>query len=189
MRRYSLAVVWVLVMLNGCSGPAQQYILSEPSAQIHTSHRYMGQIGVDQVVVPPYLVGNKIPIESDKGAVTYCDASVWAAAPEKGITRHLIAYLQKRFATPKVYRYPWDIEKANGKRLKIIINRFIYVASQKAVVLEASYFVEPIAGHGRRARLFSTSVTVPKGETPLIVTAMNQAIDRLAESAARMIGH
>ena len=175
-------------LLTGCSGPAQQYILSEPQSAITASRHHPSQIGVDQVVVPAYLVGNKIPIQSAAGELTYCDAAVWATAPEKGITRHLIAYLQKRFATPHVYRYPWDIEKSTGVRLKVILNRLIYVESQSAVVLEASFFVEPISGHGRRARLFTTTVPVPKGETPLIVVAMNRAIDRLAEAAAQMIG-
>jgi len=177
----------LLLLLAGCGGPAQQYILSEPQSTIATSRHAIRQIGVDQVIIPAYLTGNKIPIQSAAGELTYCDEAVWASAPEKGITRHLITYLQKRFATPHVYRYPWDIEKNTGVRLKVTLNRFIYVESKNSVVLEASFFVEPISGHGRRARLFSTTVSVPKGETPLIVVAMNQAIDRLAEAAARMI--
>ena len=176
-----------MVLLTGCGGPAQQYILSEPQSAITASRRPVRQIGVDQVIVPAYLVGNKIPIQSAAGELTYCDTAVWATAPEKGITRHLITYLQKRFATPHVYRYPWDIEKSTGVRLKVILNRLIYVESQSAVVLEASFFVEPISGHGRRARLFTTIIPVPKGETPLIVVAMNRAVDRLAEATARMI--
>ena len=190
MRRFLVVVivgVLTVGLLTGCGGAVQQYILSEPQTAIKASHRRVRQIGVDRVVVPAYLAGNKIPVQSAKGELTYCDTAVWATAPEKGITRHLITYLQKRFATPHVYRYPWDIEKSTGVRLKVILNRFLYVESRKAVVLEASFFVEPISGHGRRARLFMTSIPVPKGETPLIVVAMNRAIDRLAEASAQMI--
>jgi len=181
--------LFFLILLTGCGGPAQQYILSEPQGTIPTVKRSIAQIGVDQVTVPAYLVGNKIPIQSAAGELTFCNEAVWATAPEKGITRHLITYLQKRFATPHVYRYPWDIEKSSGVRLKVIINRLIYVESSHRVELEASYFVEPIQGRRRRAKLFSTSVPVPKGETPLIVVAMNRAVDRLSEAAAQLIAH
>ena len=175
------------VFLLGCGGPARQYILAQPQGNIPASHRHIRQIGVDLVTVPPYLTGYKIPIESGAGELTFSDGAVWASAPEKDLTRHLITYLQKRFATPHVYRYPWDIEKSAGVRLKVSINRLIYVESTRRVVLEASYFVEPIQGKRRRAKLFSTSVPVAKGETPLIVVAMNKAVDRLAEQAAMTI--
>jgi len=179
-----LLILIPFVFLFGCSGPAQQYILSEPKGTIRSVGHSFSQIGVDQVEVPSYLIGNKIPIQSGAGELTFCDEAVWATAPEKGVTRHLITYLQKRFATPHVYRYPWDIEKSSGVRLKVIINRLIYVESSRRVELEASYFVEPIQGSRRRAKLFATSVPVSKGETPLIVAAMNTAVDRLAEQAA-----
>jgi len=184
-----LLPLFSLIFLAGCGGPAQQYILSEPQGTIPAAKHSIAQIGVDQVMLPAYLAGNKIPIQSAAGELTFCDEAVWATAPEKGITRHLITYLQKRFDTPHVYRYPWDIEKSSGVRLKVIINRLIYVESSRRVELEASYFVEPIQGRRRRAKLFATSVPVPKGETALIVVAMNRAVDRLAESAAQLIAH
>ncbi len=178
-----------LALLVGCGGPAQQYILSEPQGSISSIGRSIAQIGVDRVTVPAYLAGNKIPVQSAAGELTFRDTAVWATAPEKSVTRHLITYLQKRFATPHVYRYPWDIDKSSGVRLKVIINRLIYVENSSRVVLEASCMVEPIQGTRRRAKLFSTSVPVSKGETPLIVVAMNRAVDRLAEASAQLIKH
>ncbi len=187
--RYVL-VILLAGWIHGCGGPAQQYILSVPGGDVaRQNHRLAGQIGVDKVTVPAYLAGNKIPIQSAAGELTFCDAAIWATAPEKGLTRHLIAYLQKRFATPNVYRYPWDIAHQNGVRIKAVLNRFVYVESKGAVVLEASYFVESLRGNRRRAKLFATRVPVRKGTTPLIVAAMNRAFDRLAADAAQTISH
>jgi uncharacterized lipoprotein YmbA len=186
--RYLLVFVFAW-WLSGCGGPAQQYILSEPVGAVTHTSRAIAQIGVDKVVVPAYLAGNKIPVQSATGELTFCDSAVWATAPEKGLTRHLITYLQKRFATPDVYRYPWDIEHKNGLRLKVTLNRFVYVKESQSVVLEASYFVESLTGKRRRAKLFATRIPVAKGETPLIVVAMNRAFDKLAADAAATIAH
>jgi uncharacterized lipoprotein YmbA len=182
---FALFSVWFVV---GCGGSVQQYMLSTPTSVSAVGHIRHAQIGVDSVGVPAYLSGNKIPVQSAEGELTYCDSAVWASAPEKGLTEHLIAYLQKRFATPAVYRYPWDIERRQGVRLKVALSRFVYVEAKNAVEIEASLFVEPLQGTRRSARLFRTSVPVPKGETPLIVGAMNRAFDQLAETAARLIG-
>ncbi len=175
--------------LTACGGPAQQYILSEPGGSVAALHHAPAQIGVDQVTVPAYLSGNKIPVRSAEGTLTFCDRSVWATPPEKGLTRHAIASLQKRFATPRVYRYPWDIERSSGVRLHVALNRFIYDEATSSVILEGSYFVETLRGTHRRAKLFATRVPVAKGETPLIVAAMNQAFGRLVADAARVIAH
>ena len=186
MIRFVMVLIFAGV-LTGCGGPAQQYILSETSGVQRSGHHAPSQIGVDRVAVPAYLIGSKIPIQSAKGALSYCDSAAWATEADKGITQHMITYLQKYFATPSVYRYPWDIEHKDGVRTKIIITRLIYVEAKKAVELEANYFVETLRGTGRRARLFHTSVPVRKGETPLIVEAMNTALDRLAAEVARTI--
>jgi len=186
--KYFFVFVFAWTM-SGCGGPAQQYILSEPTDAILHAGRRVAQIGVDKVAVPAYLSGNKIPIQSAAGELTFCDAAIWATAPEKGLTNHAIVYLQKSFATPSVYRYPWDIERKNGVRLHIALSRLVYVEAEEAVVLEASYFVESLMGKRRRARLFVTRVPVAKGETPLIVVAMNRAFDRLLNEAARTITH
>jgi uncharacterized lipoprotein YmbA len=181
-------VLFSVVFFASCGGSVQQYMLSVPGVVTSSNHTRHPQIGVDKVAVPAYLSGSKIPIQSAEGELTYCDSAVWASVPEKGLTEHLIAYFQKRFATPNVYRYPWDIERKQGLRIKVAITRFVYVEAKDVVELEASYFIEPLQGKRRVARLFHTSVSVPKGETPLIVSAMNRAFDQLAETAARMIG-
>jgi uncharacterized lipoprotein YmbA len=182
---FALFLVWFVV---GCGGSMQQYMLSTPTRISAVGHLRHVQIGVDKIGIPAYLSGNKIPVQSAAGELTYCDSAIWASAPEKGLTEHMIAYLQKRFVTPAVYRYPWDIERKQGVRLKVTLSRFVYVEAKNAVELEASLFVEPLQGTRRLARLFRTSVPVHKGETPLIVGAMNRAFDELAEAAARMIG-
>jgi len=171
----------------GCGGSVQQYILSQPQGSIQKIQHHIGQIGVDRVVVPAYLAGNKIPIQSAEGALTFCNAAMWATAPEKGLTNHAIAYFQKSFSTPNVYRYPWDIERKNGLRVHIALTRMVYVEKDNAVVLEASYFVETLLGHRRRSKLFSVRMPVAKGETPLIVEGMNKAFDRLLQDVARTL--
>jgi uncharacterized lipoprotein YmbA len=140
---------------------------------------------VDQITVPDYLSGNKIPKMEAPDEVSYCSGAAWVSPPEKALTEHLIGYLKKYFATPNVHRYPWDVEKGGGVRLKVEINKFIYTGG--AVVLEANYSIEPMAGSRRISRFFKTIVPVRKGETPLIVAAMNKAFDKLSAQTSKGI--
>jgi len=182
-------LVWIWIMMTACSGPAHHYILSEPGGSVARHRHVPVQIGVDRVTLPAYLSGNGIPRQGTDGTLEYCEAAMWAASPDKGLQDHTIAYLQKSFSTPNVYRYPWDIENKNGVRLHIALTRFLYDARLHAVVLDASYYVETLLGTRRRARLYSIQIPVVKGETSLIVSAMNQAFDRLLADIARTISH
>jgi uncharacterized lipoprotein YmbA len=182
-----MILLFSIFFFAGCGGGGAQYLLSVPTVPAGVSHRTIAQIGVDQVAVPDYLHGNKIAQEEAPGQLSFRADSAWGSAPEKALTNHLIRYLEKYFNTPNVHRFPWDIEKRTGVRLKVVINRFIYTGGY--VELEASYYVEPMVGQRRRAKLFATRVAVAKAETPRIVAAMNRAFDRLATDAARTINH
>jgi uncharacterized lipoprotein YmbA len=181
-----IATTFLFMILVGCGGSGTEYLLSVPASPSRSLHMRHHQIGVDQVTVPDYLSGNKIPKMDTPGEISYCDSAVWVSPPEKALTQHLIGHLKKRFLTPSVYRYPWDVEKGGGVRLKVEINKFIYANS--AVELEANYYVEPMAGSRRVSKFFKTSVPVRKGETALIVVGMNRAFDKLAAQVARTIG-
>ena len=182
--------IWAVlgvVMLSGCGSSAQRYFLSASAARPISSHTHLAQIGVDKVVVPSYCAGTKIPVQSGANQLTYRNDAVWASVPEQGLTEHAIAYFQKRFSTPNVYRYPWDIEHKRGVRLQIALDRFVYVAATRSVELEGNYRIESMIGHRHRARLFRTSVPVAQGKISQIIYAMNRAFDRLLESATQEI--
>jgi uncharacterized lipoprotein YmbA len=186
IRQWILALFFA-VGVGGCGGAQERYILSMPATKPVGGHTRFAQIGIDKVTVPDYLSGTKIPRQDSQEMLSYCDDAVWASNPEKGLSEHAIAYLQKRLNTPNVYRYPWDVERKQGIRIKISLSRFIYVASKSGVELEASYFIEPMSGTRRMSRLYRTFEPVAKGETPLIVSAMNRAFDRLLEQIARSV--
>jgi uncharacterized lipoprotein YmbA len=181
-----LGLFWIF--LSGCGGtPEQKYILSEPLELSATHKGIRGQIGVEKVVVPAYLGDTKIPIETAPGELTYSSKALWATPPEHALMSHAIRYLQKRFGSPNVLPYPWDIESTYGTRLKIVVNRFVYATRTQAVELEAGIYVSALDGSHRRARLFRTRVQADPGDTPAIVRAMNVAFDRLCDKAAHMI--
>jgi uncharacterized lipoprotein YmbA len=184
---FKIFILFLAALLGGCGGAQERYILSIPVTHPAGGHTRFAQIGIDKVSVPDYLSGAKIPRQDSPETLHYCDDAVWASNPEKGLSEHAIAYLQKRLNTPNVYRYPWDIERKQGIRIKIALSRFVYVASRSGVELEASYFIEPLSGTRRASRLYRTFEPVAKGETPQIVSAMNRAFDRLLEQIARSV--
>ncbi len=182
--KYIVSLVLAL-FLSGCGGAGSEYLLSVPAPVVGSSGMRFAQIGVDQITVPDYLSGNKIPKMETPGVIDYCDNAVWVSRPEKALTEHMISYLKKYFQTPNVHRFPWDVDKSNGVRLKVEISRFVYTAD--AVELEADYYIEPLSGSRRVSKRFAAKVPVRKGETVLIVEAMNKAFDKLAAQAARSI--
>ncbi len=167
-----LLFVILAILVAGCGTP-KQYMLS--SANISKAKAKSMQIGVDKVEVPSYLQENRIPIKISNAQMKYSDA-IWAVDPSKALTQILISSLQKRFSNPNVYLYPWDIEKESGKRVKLRISKFIY--DGKNVVLEASYFIQPIAGGAKRSYLFGTKVT-SDDDTASIIKSMNRAYTKL----------
>lgn len=160
------------------------YLLSNPS-EVETVQKLRPlYIGVERVEVPKYLFKREIAVADSSSQVHFLSDGTWAEDLDEGLTRRLIAYLQKRFDQPHVYAYPWDTQRQPDMIVKVQISRFI--AKEGRVYLDASWEIRDLRRHKSIARLFHRVVKAERS-TRGIVDAMDRAMGYLEEEIARGI--
>ena len=171
----------ILFIASGCT-ISNYYILSTAS-QPKESYSHKNQvIGVEKVTVPEYLFKREIAVAKSSSQVIFLSGSQWAEDMDTGLTRRLIAFLQKKFQQPGVYAYPWGTDMQPEIKIKVQVTRFI--AQGDSVYLDANWEVKNMQTEQRRLKLFSTKV-VTKEDAESIVDAMNRAFAQLEEDVAR----
>jgi cholesterol transport system auxiliary component len=172
--KYTLYFI-LLWGLSGC-GTSAYYSLSQasaPAALGYTEHR---SIGVDKVTVPKYLFRRELATAESSHRIRFDAQAEWAEEMDEGLTRRLIAYIQRSTHNPRVYGYPWGMDRQPNLKIHVDITRFI--ARNGRVYLDASWYVEDMKQEKKRARLFS--VSLPAGsDSESIVAAMDQAFAQL----------
>jgi cholesterol transport system auxiliary component len=99
-----------------------------------------------------------------------------------GLTRRLIAFLQKKFQHPGVYAYPWGTDSQPDIKINVQVTRFI--AQEGTVYLDASWEAREMRTDKRVLKLFSTTVPT-KEDAGSIVDAMDSAFAQLEAEVAR----
>ena len=182
MTRIKLLLTFsVLFIVSGCT-LSNYYVLSTAS-QPTVSYAHTHQvIGVEKVTVPKYIFKREIAVAKSSSQVTFLSGSQWAEDMDTGLTRRLIAFLQKKFKQPGIYAYPWGTDSQPDIKIKVQVTRFI--AQGESVYLDASWEVRSMRTEKRTRRLFSTIVPT-KADASSIVNAMDRAFGQLEEDLAR----
>ncbi|SFZ98697.1 hypothetical protein MNB_SV-5-360 [hydrothermal vent metagenome] len=173
-----------MFLLNGCIGSSNYYVLSvasQPTSVYTNTHRV---IGVEKITVPGYLYKRQIAIAKSNSQIEYVSGSEWGEDLNEGLTNRLIYFLQKKFREPRVYEYPWNLDKHPTQRVKVQITRFIAYGDR--VYLDANWEIKDRSNRSRSS-LFSTSVPTSAGNVSSIVSSMNIAFGQLEESIAKGI--
>ena len=181
MKKKLLIVIGSLLVLSGCVGSANYYVLSvasQPTTVYSNAHRI---IGVEKITVPGYLYKREIAIAKSNSQIGFISGSEWGEDLDIGLTQRLIYFLQKKFREPRVYEYPWNVDKQPTQKVKVQITRFIAYGDR--VYLDANWEIKNRSGNSR-SRLFSTSVPTVSGKASSIVSSMDIAFRQLEESIA-----
>ena len=170
-----------LLLLSGCVGSSNYYVLSvasQPGTVYTNAHRV---IGVEKITVPGYLYKRQIAIAKTNNQIGFISGSEWGEDLDEGLTNRLIYFLQKKFREPRVYEYPWNVDKQPTQKIKVQITRFIAYGDR--VYLDANWEVKNHSGKSR-SKLFSASVPTVSGKAANIVSSMDIAFGQLEESIA-----
>ena len=169
-----------LLILNGCA--FNDYYVLSTASQPKESYPYKPQmIGVEKVTVPKYLFKREIAVAKSSNHVIFLGGSAWAEDMDTGLTRRLIAFLQKKFKQPSVHAYPWGLDRQPNVIVNLDITRFI--AQGDTVYLDASWEVRDMRTDKRTLKLFNTTVPT-KADAGSIVDAMDRAFAQLEEDVA-----
>jgi len=170
-----------LFIASGCT-LSNYYVLSTAS-QPKERYSYKSQvIGVEKVTVPEYLFKREIAVAKSSSQVIFLDGSQWAEDMDSGLTRRLIAFLQKKFQQPAIYAYPWGTDMQPDIKVKVQVTRFI--AQGDRVYLDANWEAKNMQTEERVLKLFSTAVPTD-ADAGSIVDAMNRAFAQLEEEVAK----
>jgi cholesterol transport system auxiliary component len=180
----TLFIFIVLLGFNGCVTSSNYYVLSvPPQPTTHYANKNQS-IGVKKVTIPDYLYKREIAVAKTSSHITLLNNAVWGEDLDAGLTQRLISFLQKKFQEPRVYAYPWDLDRVPNVKVGVDITRFI--AQGDHVFLDANWEAENVSTHKRKAKLFSTTVAT-RSDTDSIVEAMNRAFGQLEEDVAKGI--
>ena len=178
----TLFILMVLLGFSGCVTSSNYYVLSvahQPKAVYANNNR---SIGVEKVTVPEYLYKREIAVAKTSSQITMLSGAVWGEDLDAGLTQRLISFLQKKFQQPRVYAYPWGVDRHPSLKVNVDITRFI--AQGENVYLDANWEVMNISTGKRKAKLFNTSVAA-SSDAASIVDAMDKAFSQLEEDVAR----
>ncbi len=174
-----------LFLLSACVSNSNYYILSVASQPKLVYANKKETIGVETVTIPAYLYKRDIAYAKSARQISFLKDATWGEDLDKGLTHRLISFLQKKFNQPRVYEYPWGIDKQPTKKVKLIISRFIAYGDK--VYLDANWDINNISANQSRSKLFQTTVSIEQSGAVGIVDAMNIAFGKLEESIAKGI--
>ena len=179
--RTAFFALFLMLLLGGCAGSGNYYILSNPSQPSHVRQMHTS-IGVETVTVPKYLFKRDLAVAKSSNHIVFLSGAQWAEDMDEGLTRRVVSYLQHALHNPDVHAYPWGVEQQPKRILNIAISRFI--AQNGKVYLDASWSLEDTQSGRTTSHLFSTVVETGGSDAEHIVTAMDRAFGRLEASIA-----
>ncbi len=180
--RTAFFALFLMLLLGGCAGSGNYYILSNPSQPVHVRQTHTS-IGVETVTVPKYLFKRDLAVAKSANHIVFLSGAQWAEDMDEGLTRRVVTYLQHALHNPDVHAYPWGVEQQPKRILNIAISRFI--AQNGKVYLDASWSLEDTQSGRSTSHLFSTSVETGGSDAEHIVAAMDRAFGRFEAALAR----
>ena len=178
----TLFILMALLGFSGCVTSSNYYVLSVAPQPTTVYAKNNKTIGVAKVTVPEYLYKREIAVAKTSSQITMLSGAVWGEDLDAGLTQRLISFLQKKFQQPRVYAYPWGVDRQPSVKVNVDITRFI--AQGESVYLDAIWEVMNVGTKKRTAKLFSTSVPT-SSDAASIVDAMDKAFGQLEEDVAR----
>jgi len=156
--RTAFIAFFSMLLLGGCAGSGNYYILSNPSQPAHTRQMHMS-IGVETVTVPKYLFKRDLAVAKSSNHIVFLSGAQWAEDMDEGLTRRIVSYLQRALHNPDVHAYPWG--------------------------LDASWSLEDTQSGRSTSHLFSTVVETGGSDAQHIVRAMDRAFGNFEAALAR----
>lgn len=180
----TLFMIMTVLGFSGCVTSSSYYVLSVASQPTTVYTNNNRTIGVEKVTVPEYLYKREIAVAKTSSQITMLSGAVWGEDLDAGLTQRLISFLQKKFQQPRVYAYPWGVDRQPSVKVNVDITRFI--AQGESVYLDGNWEVMNVNTKKRKAKLFNTSVAT-SNDAASIVDAMDRAFGQLEEDVARGI--
>ncbi len=172
-------------ILIGCVGNRGEYFILSTSSEPIQTYKKDITIGVEKVRIPNYLNKRLLTIATSSSQIIQIDSAIWAEDLDDGLTQRVIGFLQKKFKQPKVYPYPWGVDRQPKIKVTVQIHRFI--AQDDKVYLDANWEITNLQTRVSKAYLFNRSISIINRDNKSIVDGMNLLFGEFEESIAQKI--
>jgi len=179
-------MTWIVllasVMLFACSSAVPQptsYLLRSESVRASGRVEAPVRVGLDRIVVAPYLDQDGIVVETEAGQVTAARRHLWAEPLEAGLRSFLRSALSTRLG------YEVDAGRADplwDYSVEIYVDR-LHGTLGGTAMLDATYRITPRAGESADFR-FSSATPLPRDGYPGLVEAQTRLLRDLAAAIA-----
>ena len=182
--RYAIKSALVLILLAGCSGNNEMYLL-KPAQSAAALPNKLGRVEVMQVALPDYAVASEITIQDKEGVLRAQSKKLWADKPVNAITQMIADQIAAQSKATAIVE-PWPLSEPADRRLEVRISQ-IYAGNDGQFHLRGQYFVAPTGGQGADImRRFDLSVPLADDGLAAVAQAELQALQDLARNIAQL---
>lgn len=172
-------------ILAGCAADPDYYLLPPPQPAEPTAvaaHTIM----VMEFGLPGYAEAAEIALLGENGAVEVNDAALWADAPRRALTRHMIVALQARLEA-EVAGDPWPGFDRPDLQVEVVVDRMIGVPGGVLQFAGTYSILSPDGVRSGASERFALAVPIPGAGYPALLAAHARAVDALADLVAARI--
>ncbi len=169
-----------MIFLVGCTPKSNTYLIPAKANRVIATTNT--QIGVKKVIVPDYLLSDKILIK-EGNQIKELNAK-FATSIDKLLTSNAIKELKSLLNDPNVVLYPWDAKRKRGYIIEIVIDDYLYY--ERGVHLSGSYRIKSANGEIVSSKNFNLMQKSQK-DADSIVDALGSIFDRLVKEIAQNI--
>lgn len=167
--------------------PASRHLL-DPDVPYRAGHSSSPSVAIARPALPAYLDRQQLVTRDGTGAIRVLDENLWSEPLDSGIARVTAANLSRLTGSTSILPVGDFITLDYKSILELRVAQFDPEASG-AMVLECTWRVQPVKGGDTNFRSFRTEVPVTPTIPPMSgrISAMNEALERLARDIARSL--
>jgi uncharacterized lipoprotein YmbA len=173
----------LLAALSACG--ASDYYLLPPEATTAPARSSRTSLVVMDVDLPAYAGALEIAALGQGGAVTLSKDALWADTPQRALTRHLVAALQRRLGG-QVAADPWPAYDPPAFQLRVVVDRMIG-APDTALDFAGQYILVSSSGAMVASDRFQITVPPQGPGYPGLLADHARAVELLADQIATRI--
>lgn len=171
--------------LSACGANPDYYLLPPPETAVQRPSPAK-TIVVAEVGLPAYAEAEEIAALSGEGVVAVNQDALWADAPRRALTRHLVAALQTRLDA-EIASEPWPELDRPALRVVVVADRLIGRPGGAVQFTGQYLLVAPDSGQIAASDRFAIAVPIPGEGYPALLEAYARAMEHLAEEIAARI--
>lgn len=173
------------LVLAGCSGPVERYLLPEITG-VETYRTGVRTVEVSTLDLPAYAGDTEISLQGEDGVLRPTQSGFWADEPDRALTELLAAGLDQSLSS-SVATEPWPFETPADVRVTVKVGKLSGVPGQSLRFTGQYFLTSPAHGNLERAYRFAYSVPMADDTVTSVAAAQSNAMKRLVNDIAKRI--